>query len=90
VQKGAASTLFTGPGDRRLLFVWCLQAKLQGIDTSHHEELGSEILTSFHGIPSEELKSHSMTGSKDENGLPQKGELLSIIAITQNILGTYF
>jgi hypothetical protein len=56
VQKGIASILFIGPGNRILLFVWCLEAKLQGIDVSDDEELKSEILTIFQGIPSGELK----------------------------------
>jgi hypothetical protein len=56
VQKSATSTLFAGPGNRRLLFVWCLEAKLQEIDVNDDKELKSEILTIFRDIPSDELK----------------------------------
>jgi hypothetical protein len=33
-----------------------LKQQLQDIDVSDHEELKSEILTIFYGIPSDELK----------------------------------
>jgi hypothetical protein len=56
VQRDAASTLFTGPGNRRLRFVGVLKQKPQGIEINKDEELKSEILTIFPGIPSDELK----------------------------------
>jgi hypothetical protein len=56
VQKRATSTRITGHRNRRLLFVWCLEAKLQVIDLSDGEEPKNEILTIFQGIPSDELK----------------------------------
>jgi hypothetical protein len=56
VQQSAASTLFTGPSNRRLQFVWYREEKLQGIDISDDEELKSEILRILQGIPSDELK----------------------------------
>jgi hypothetical protein len=56
VQKRAASTRITAYGNCRLLFVWCLEAKLQVIDLSDGEEPKNEILTIFQGIPSDELK----------------------------------
>jgi hypothetical protein len=37
-------------------FFGVLEQKLQGIDVSDDEELKSEILTIFQGIPSDELK----------------------------------
>jgi hypothetical protein len=43
----------------------------QGVDVSDEKELKSESLTIFQGIPSDELKSPLITGSKDVNGLPQ-------------------
>jgi hypothetical protein len=51
-----------------------LKQKLQSIDVSDDEELKSEMLTIFQGILSEELKSHSIIGSKDASGLPQMQE----------------
>jgi hypothetical protein len=47
VQKGAASILFTGPGNHILLFAWSLEGKTAGIGASDDEELKSEILTIF-------------------------------------------
>jgi hypothetical protein len=44
VQNGAPSTLFTGPGNRRLPFVCSLEATLQSIDASDAEEMKSEFL----------------------------------------------
>jgi hypothetical protein len=38
------------------LFVWCLEVTLQGINVSDDQELKSESLTIFGGIPSDELK----------------------------------
>jgi hypothetical protein len=52
MQKAAPSTLFTGPGNRRLRFVWRLEGKLHGSDVRDEAELKSEILTIFQGIPS--------------------------------------
>jgi hypothetical protein len=48
-----------------------LKRKLQGIDARDDEELKSEILTILQGIPSNELKTHPITGSKDASGLPK-------------------
>jgi hypothetical protein len=48
-----------------------LKQKLQGIDISDGEDLKSEILRIFQDISSDELKSHSITGSKEAGGLQQ-------------------
>jgi hypothetical protein len=85
VQNGAISTLSNGPDNHRLLFVWYLKAKPQGIDVCDDEELKSEIMTIFQRIPSDQLTSHSITGSKDTSGLPQMQEILSIIARKCNL-----
>jgi hypothetical protein len=53
-----------------------LKQKPQGIDVGDGEELKSDILTIFHIIPSDELKSHSITESKDASGLTQMQETI--------------
>jgi hypothetical protein len=64
------------PADSSDLAIACLdlfgvlKQKLQGIDVSDNDELKSEILMIFRGIPSNELERHSITGSKDASELP--------------------
>jgi predicted DNA-binding antitoxin AbrB/MazE fold protein len=48
-----------------------LKQKLQRIDLSDGEKLKTEILTIFRGNSSDELKSDSITGSKDASELSQ-------------------
>jgi hypothetical protein len=48
-----------------------LKAKLQGIDVSDDEQLKSEILTIFRGIPSDELKKSFGHWIKNASRLPQ-------------------
>jgi hypothetical protein len=56
VQKIPASTLFNRFSYRRLLFVWYLETKRQGINVNNAEELQSEIPMIFQGIQSNEPK----------------------------------
>jgi hypothetical protein len=56
VRKGVASTLFTGPGIADVKLFGILKQTQQSIDISNEEELKSDILTIFRGIPSDELK----------------------------------
>jgi hypothetical protein len=44
MEKRAGSTLSTGRGNHKLLFISHLEAKLQGVDASDDEELKCEIL----------------------------------------------
>jgi hypothetical protein len=48
-----------------------LEQKMQHISVNDDKELETEILTIFQVIPSDQLKSHLITGSKDASGLPQ-------------------
>jgi hypothetical protein len=54
--KSAASMLFAARAVIGFDLFGVLKGKLHGIEASDDEELKSEILTIFHGIPSDELK----------------------------------
>jgi hypothetical protein len=99
VHNGAASTFVIGPAIADFDLFGVVKGKLQGIRVSDDEELKSEILTIFQGIPSDELNKSfdhwiercQWVAANAGNDYPSRAKLiLSMYFSLVPILNTYW